>query len=267
MEATSSSGSFYEIIEGAIYNKELLAHAAAFATDGPIGVDAAKDLWKRTTAYTGDDAGVSQISEVDLRTIDYITKHMSCDVVASLFLTEAMKAEAKSKPALGMSPAKRKSLAAGSPRGKATPGGSAEKDFDPYAEIQRIEDEISKAKTPSRVEKLQHSLEKLLARAQKNADAEAQKNADNEAQAAAEASQVDRAEPPVAMDAESEQEHTGSREVRKKPAAQEHAALKRPAAPDKSRDVRKKPASQVQKKPASTARMAASAVKRKPAKR
>jgi len=151
--------SFYEILDGSIYDKVLLQAAEDLAKDGEVGYEAAKSLWTQV----GDETG--RVSEVDVRTMDYIMKRYKFERTAMYFLQEAVKLEKQSlkikakeaAKAAGMSPRRSPAKAPkGSPKAKAT-----RTKEEPYTAILRITEEINQASSLSQVKRLQKQLEHL----------------------------------------------------------------------------------------------------------
>lgn len=210
------SSGFYQILDGIIFDKALLSDAEAAAADGKIGYEAAKFLWTKV----GDETG--HISEVDLRTVDYILAHHKLEDRALLFLQEALKIakqEAKAKAradakAAGISPVKSPKK---SPRAQAKPNAKAEED--PYTAIMRIQEAISSAGTISQVKRLTQQLEKYSPmKATKTLEEEVEEEIEQE-QAENDESPVVRRKPAAAEAEEQEQENQEGTSPKKRPAA------------------------------------------------
>jgi len=159
MAELQTGESFYEILDGSIYDKVLLQAAEDLAKDGEVGYEAAKSLWTQV----GDETG--RVSEVDVRTMDYIMKRYKFERTAVYFLQEAVKLEKQSlkikakeaAKAAGMSPRRSPAKAPkGSPKAKAT-----RTKEEPYTAILRITEEINQASSLSQVKRLQKQLEHL----------------------------------------------------------------------------------------------------------
>jgi len=155
-----TSESFYEILDGSIYDKSLLVAAEEIAKDGVIGYEDAKLLWTKVGSETG------QVSDVDVRTVDYIKKRYKCEIQAKFFLDEAIKTAKRDlkvkikedAKALGSpvrkSPMKSKSSPKGF-KGDLKPG------EDPYQAVLRITEEIGQATSLTAVQRLQKQLARL----------------------------------------------------------------------------------------------------------
>jgi len=157
----ASAESAYEIIDGSIYNQELLQQAqaaAAVAPEGILDLQSAKGLWA-TVVEESDTA----LQDVSLETISYIAQLYKLDVMAKTFLRESVKLAreiAKKKARLeAKTPSDRSSTAASS---STTPKKSKPK-LNAFLEIQRIEQEIAEAKSLTQMKRAQTELNRWKA--------------------------------------------------------------------------------------------------------
>eukprot|EP00931_Biecheleriopsis_adriatica_P049247 TRINITY_DN28482_c0_g1_i1.p1 TRINITY_DN28482_c0_g1~~TRINITY_DN28482_c0_g1_i1.p1 ORF type:complete len:1525 (+),score=381.40 TRINITY_DN28482_c0_g1_i1:481-4575(+) len=77
--AAAKKGSDYRTIAGVRYDRQLLEQAEGFAADGQISLKEARKLWE--SAMDGNN-----VTEVELRTLDYIVKEIRCTKGALDFL-------------------------------------------------------------------------------------------------------------------------------------------------------------------------------------
>jgi len=83
-EAKAPQSSYYRVIGGVRYDRELLEQAAAAAKDGPVSADAAKALW----AAARDGKGVT---EVERRTLEHVLKEHAFAPAAAELLRAVLK--------------------------------------------------------------------------------------------------------------------------------------------------------------------------------
>lgn len=141
------------------YDLPLMQEAEATSSDGPMGFEAAKRIWQQACQ---NSAG---ISDKGWSTLEHIVAELPLDKMAELFLKQALKTGSKLRESPG-----RLARQAGSPaaRGRrASTGGSPSSPLpqDPVEKektIERIQEQLTEAKTVPQVERLQKRLARLL---------------------------------------------------------------------------------------------------------